>query len=363
MGGDFFNIIKTPSCNIVTIMVDCTGHGLEASMYATLLKSVCDRHISLLDNPNYLANFTQLVNIDVAQYITSDQYPVMFVSVFNPKEMKYYYSSANGEHPYLIRDSKVYKLKKAIGMHLGYNTESQYTAKSFQVNPDDIIFCYSDAIIEIEGAPWDRADDSKFKDELSKMGNGLAEDNKRIMQLVHNTAGNTILDDDLSLIYMQVKNSCEFSKSISSLDEVDDIRNRLAKNLTLYDYSRDEVDKISIVLTELVINAISHGNKHDNSKKVHIEYSMTCKTITLTVEDEGSGFDESLIPDPTSANRLETLLENDDEEEYSHGRGVWMVRKFMDNVVFSKGGKLAVVTKDKEPAYTINSYNIEKDGK
>ena len=184
MGGDFFNIIKTVRGNLAVIMVDCTGHGLEASMYATLLKSVCDRHIYLLDNPKYLANFVQMVNIDIAGYIASDQFPVMFVSLYDPVSMKFYYSSANGEHPYLIRNKKSFILQRAIGLHLGYNTESQYIVKSFKVEPEDIILFYSDAIIEIEGANWNRQNDTILKNEFAKMGNNLALDNKNFMSFI-----------------------------------------------------------------------------------------------------------------------------------------------------------------------------------
>lgn len=356
MGGDFFNIVKTVRGNLAVIMVDCTGHGLEASMYATLLKSVCDRHIYLLDNPKFLANFVQMVNIDVAGYITSDQFPVMFVSVYDPVIMKLYYSSANGEHPYLIRNGASYPLVRAQGMHLGYNTESQYVIKSLKVEVDDILLFYSDAIIEIEGASWNRHNDEELKSEISKMGENLTQDNHNFMKFVSLNSGSTILEDDLSLIYFQIKEPSLYTSQIYRVNGLDKNVETLSEILYKFDYNNDEIQRIIIAYRELILNSIEHGNKNDNSKKVTIDHSITCRSVEFTIEDEGEGFNEKLLPDPTDLKRLEKLLDNDDVAAYTHGRGIWLVRKLMNNLHFSEGGKKAVISKKKDKVYTYNNY-------
>ncbi len=360
MGGDFFNVIKTPSCKIATIMVDCTGHGLEASMYATLLKSVCDRHLSLLDKPQYLGSFMQMVNIDVANYITSDQFPVMFVSIYDPESKKLYYSSANGEHPYLVRNGKTYKFEKAKGMHLGFNTESEYEVKSFVTKPDDLIITYSDAIIEIAGAHWDRHNDEPLKKELSTLGNSLGTDLMHFMRFIDKANGSLTLKDDLTIVFMQIKDLFRYETEITTKPELEPIKYNLINTLESYDYSQEDIDKIIIALIELVFNAIDHGNNGSPDKKVIINFEITCEKFIMTIEDQGNGFDETLIPDPTNIQRLADLMEHNEHEKYTHGRGVWMVKNIMDSVIFSRGGKMAVVTKKKPPSSTYYNYKITK---
>lgn len=363
LGGDFFNVIKTNSNNIATIMVDCTGHGLEASMYATLLKSVCDRHIPLLDIPLHLATFVEMVNIDIQNYITSDQYPVMFVSVYDPEDMKFYYCSANGEHPYLIRNKEVSLLPKAAGMHLGYDEKSSYHVRNIDLEFNDIIFFYSDAIIEIEGAPWERKNDDILKQQLSKMGGNLNRDNHNLMKFINDAAGTTVLDDDLSIIYMQVKAPLVYNGKINTISMVQGEIEKLRKNLINYDFEHHDSEQILVALNELLLNAIIHGNKKDKNKTVFIQYLLTCKDLTIKVQDEGTGFDQKSIPDPTDLERLTALLENDEEECYSHGRGVWMIRNFMDEVVFSNGGSIATIKKNKKKINTLNNYRLPIDNK
>lgn len=356
MGGDFFNIIKTIHNNIAVVMVDCTGHGLEASMYATLLKSICDRHTHLLDNPLYLSNFVQMVNIDAADYITTDQFPVMFVSVYDTESMKLYYSSANGEHPYVIRNGSVYKMTRVEGMHLGYNTESQYYIKSFRVKDGDIILYYSDALIEIEGASWNRHDDEDLKKIISEPVTNLDHLNTKVMSTIKETTGSTVLSDDLSLVYLQILSPSFNSKIIQKKEDIEELKIEISDKLKYFDYNGDEIEKVKIALGELTLNAIYHGNSNDESKRVFVDYIITCKNITVKVEDEGAGFNPELIPDPTDINRLKKMLDSDDESEYKHGRGVWLVRKLMDTLHYENMGRTATITKNKDSIKSYNNY-------
>lgn len=282
LGGDFFNIIKTPHNNLAVIIVDCTGHGLEASMYATLLKSICDRHSNLLDNPKYLSSFVQMVNIDVADYITSYQFPVMFVSIFSPSDRKFYYSSANGEHPYIIRNKNAHKLERIEGMHLGYNTESQYHIKSFKIEDGDIIFFYSDAIIESKNIPLNRNNDTLLKEILTKENKNLKTLSYNMISFIEEYIGRETLDDDLSLVYLQIKDP--YHQVIKIKDsEIESEILELDKILINYNYTNKEIKEILISYKELLLKMIS-TNTNPN-KHFTIDKNITCKDINIKIEN------------------------------------------------------------------------------
>jgi serine/threonine-protein kinase RsbW len=86
---------------------------------------------------------------------------------------------------------------------------------------------------------------------------------------------------------------------------------------------------IEIALFEALANAVVHGNHEDRSKKVHI----CCRykrgdNVTITIKDEGTGFDPGKVPDPTATENIEA----------EHGRGILMMKTFMDEVRYEKGG-------------------------
>ena len=97
----------------------------------------------------------------------------------------------------------------------------------------------------------------------------------------------------------------------------------------------DEVTfDIKLATQEAVVNAAEHGNKYDHSKNVHISCETTDRAVTVTVCDEGLGFDPCCVLDPTLPENI--LREN--------GRGVFLMRNLCDEVRFNdKGNKVTIV--------------------
>ncbi len=94
--------------------------------------------------------------------------------------------------------------------------------------------------------------------------------------------------------------------------------------------------KLLVAATEAVNNAIFHGNKLNQSKKVYILCCVKDDLLEFHVSDEGSGFDLSDIPSPIDEKNL--LNE--------HGRGVFLMRTLMDtvNIIRHKDGTEVVMT-------------------
>jgi serine/threonine-protein kinase RsbW len=93
-----------------------------------------------------------------------------------------------------------------------------------------------------------------------------------------------------------------------------------------------------IAIREALANAIVHGNHESLRKRVYV--TCRCTTdgeVSITVEDEGQGFDSEAALDPTTPeNRLRTC-----------GRGIYLMKTLMDEVRFERGG--AVVHMQKKP--------------
>jgi anti-sigma regulatory factor (Ser/Thr protein kinase) len=58
--------------------------------------------------------------------------------------------------------------------------------------------------------------------------------------------------------------------------------------------------------------------------------------VSITVRDEGRGFDSNAVPDPTSR---ENLL-------FTHGRGIYLMKTLMDEVSFEEGGSVVRMRKN-----------------
>lgn len=96
----------------------------------------------------------------------------------------------------------------------------------------------------------------------------------------------------------------------------------------------DMYGNIMISVTECISNAIVHGNKNDPQKMVHLELQTTADLLLCIVEDEGSGFDFSMLPDPTEPENIEN----------TGGRGIFLMRNLSDEVKFELGGKKTLLS-------------------
>jgi serine/threonine-protein kinase RsbW len=93
---------------------------------------------------------------------------------------------------------------------------------------------------------------------------------------------------------------------------------------------------IEMALHEALANAVIHGNGENSCKLVYV--SCRCYMdgeVSITVRDEGRGFDGSALLDPTSS---ENLL-------FTHGRGIYLMKSLMDEVCFEDGGAVVLMRK------------------
>ena len=89
-------------------------------------------------------------------------------------------------------------------------------------------------------------------------------------------------------------------------------------------FDDDSSHWMSVAIRESVTNAVRHGNKLDPSKRVIIDFEINGSEFSVSVEDEGEGFDPGDVPDPLAE---ENLLR-------ASGRGIFFMKNFMDEVSY-----------------------------
>ena len=128
-------------------------------------------------------------------------------------------------------------------------------------------------------------------------------------------------------------------------------------------FDQDDVHGLILGIYEIILNAIEHGNLEINyaeksrlieqehyydelvkrakkpnyeDRKVHISYTHNQDAFTITVEDNGNGFDWRNLVHPKD--RLLAL----------HGRGITLARFYFDEVTFNdKGNRVTLIKKIK----------------
>jgi CheY-like chemotaxis protein len=128
----------------------------------------------------------------------------------------------------------------------------------------------------------------------------------------------------------------------------------------LHPHDRTERIRVGIALNEALLNAILHGNLElssdlrqeddevfrdlgeqrrrqtpDRDRRVHVRARLSRSESVYVVEDEGPGFDPATVPDPTDPANLERI----------GGRGLMLIRTFMDEVEYNEKGNRITMRK------------------
>ena len=94
--------------------------------------------------------------------------------------------------------------------------------------------------------------------------------------------------------------------------------------------------EVEIALREALANAIIHGNHQNPQKHVHIRFRCNPVEVSIAVKGEGRGFDVNTITDPTAPENTGSV----------HGRGIYLMKAFMDEVRFEEGGVVVHMRKN-----------------
>ncbi len=130
---------------------------------------------------------------------------------------------------------------------------------------------------------------------------------------------------------------------------------------------RINTDHIKLCLEEAIVNAIVHGNlevpsslkeeswdrfdriieERENNptfvnRLVHVTYELDREKLCITVEDEGRGFDYRSV-----------IEEEDPLQLMLSGRGIMLIRSFMDEVIWNESGNCIHMTKYLHPEESL----------
>ena len=86
----------------------------------------------------------------------------------------------------------------------------------------------------------------------------------------------------------------------------------------------DERFRLGMAVREAAVNAVLHGNEYDPTKKISVSLENTGAALVISISDQGKGLDPDSLPDPLAP---ENLLRGT-------GRGIFLIRSFMDEVHF-----------------------------
>ena len=147
LGGDFWSIRTLSDHRLGFVLVDFSGHGVTAALNTfrlhTMLDWIAERAID--DAGKYI----EIINKFFSRVLPTGQYATMIVGQVDTKNEVLRYASAAHPPPILgnNRTGKAEFLESA-GLPIGIKRDATYEERRVPFDKDNILFLYSDALIE-----------------------------------------------------------------------------------------------------------------------------------------------------------------------------------------------------------------------
>lgn len=330
VGGDFYDIINMADNFVGFLIADVSGYGLPASVIMATGRLAFRTYATNDINPRSIMDS---VNRAMLRSTLAGHYMTAFVGVLDTELLTLQYVNASHCSPVVLRNGEAIPLDTE-GLFVGMFEDPQYEQKGLQLEKHDRILLYTDGLLNGFQAQDRRHSERKLQEYLTTHGDlGIEELVVQLSELMEEP------EDDVALLGVELllEKAQRKTVTISSIPgQVHHVENAILPVLENKGYGERNIFAVKLALEEAVINAIKHGNELDDTKKVTISFYIDEDRALISVADEGPGFKPDDVPDPTDD---ENLLA-------TSGRGLALIRAYMDEVRFNDKGTEITMVKD-----------------
>jgi len=91
------------------------------------------------------------------------------------------------------------------------------------------------------------------------------------------------------------------------------------------DFPDSRIEDVKTVVSEGFLNAIRHGNRGREGRKVKIRFLMESEALRIEITDHGRGFDPDRVPAPQLRKKIQ-------HREPPGGWGLFLIRQLVDKL-------------------------------
>ncbi|WP_193786394.1 SpoIIE family protein phosphatase [Actinoplanes friuliensis] len=281
VGGDWYDAIVAPGGQLVLVIGDVVGKGVQAAAGMGQLRNALRAYIlEGFDCGEALTRLNRLVdNLGRRQFAT-----VVCVR-FDPRTGQLFFSSAGHPSPIVASPGEEGDLlySSALGPPIGALSESVYPTRESQLTPGQRLLLYTDGLIEDRRKGIDTG--------LAEVRADLGKPNDHVEDLLDTLlakAAQQTRRDDIALLALQATEPREFVLRLpADPTRLSVLRRRLEDFLTAHDVPENDIFDLTVAVSEAAANAIEHPVE-PAEPTITVEVSLDDEAVLATVRDTGS---------------------------------------------------------------------------
>jgi sigma-B regulation protein RsbU (phosphoserine phosphatase) len=349
VGGDFYDFYFIDKDNLAIVIADVSGKGVPAALFMVITKTLI-KNCSFCKSPK---NVLESVNKKLCENNEADMFVTAFMGFYNIPSGRFAYVNAGHNPPLLKKHGRGYVfLETEPGFVLAWMENAKYNEKVLTLEPGDVLYLYTDGVTEAMNGKEELFSEERLVASLNaNMDSAPKELLSAIKREVDNFADGTEQADDITMLALKVNGApacceeapdnaakkLEIKASVENLNTVLDFVNT---ELEQRGFNKDVQGKIEIAVEEVFVNIANYAYSPGVGNAV-VYISVTDKTV-IRFEDTGMPYNPLERPAPDLD---KPLMERD-----IGGLGVFLVKKMMDNVEYTRVGNknVLVMSKNRE---------------
>jgi len=335
VGGDLYDVCDMGNSCVGILLADASGNGPRAALTTAIAKIAFD---TFRQNEYSPKTILERMNRQIVRNTLEDQFLTAFLGILDLETLRLKFVNAAHPRPVLYGPGR-FELLDTEGLCCGMFEDPRYEEKEVQLQAGDHVLFSTRGLLEM-CKPGGRRYTSTRLHALLR-GNRTLEIGamvERIREDFERNLGGAEPSEDLTLVGLEVLPREAREERIVIVSEpmqIARVEALILSRLEALNYGERSLFGVRLALEEAIINAMKHGNGMDKARSVTITYSADRAEFAVSIEDEGAGFDPNAVPDPTADENLEN----------PHGRGLTLMRAYMDEVTFNEKGNRVTMRK------------------
>ena len=328
VGGDFYDFYFVSRNHLAFTVADVSGKGIPAALFMMTAKTaIKDLAESGLPVNEVLerANEQLCTNNEAGMFVTA------WIGILNIRSGLVRFANA-GHNPPLVRhgDGTFEYLRTRSGLVLAAMEGMTYRAESVQLQPGDTIFLYTDGVTEATNTSNELYGEMRLRHALNMTkATSMEQMCRRVKSDVDTFVGSAPQFDDITMLALNYKGNLKEITCEASIANITRVTEFVDNQLDFYGCTPKDKTKIDVAIDEILSNIANYAYQ-DGKGNVTVQVDVNDKYVEVTFRDNGPAFNPLQTADPD--------VSLDAEERSIGGLGIFLVKKTMDQVTYTRAG-------------------------
>jgi sigma-B regulation protein RsbU (phosphoserine phosphatase) len=353
VGGDFYDFFFIDDDHFAFIVADVSGKGIPAALFMAITKTIIKNHVQREEDP---AIAMEIVNRQLCDNNIADMFVTAWLCILEISSGRLVYINA-GHNPPLVKhgDQDFVFLVSPPDLVLAGMDDTSYHCREMQLESGDMLFLYTDGIVEAEDSNGAFYGKERLRDFLNaNASQTLRELIPCLRSDIATFAGGAEQSDDITMLaicvcvgrciqgcgrvcrYSHIQGCRERSITLSAdMNSLESLMAFIGTELDAGDFPAQIREKIELATEEIFVNIINYAYAEKESQgggeaivDSKLEPTADGAKITLTFSDSGRPFNPLEYPEPDVNLPL--------EKREIGGLGLLIIRKTMDTIQYSR---------------------------